>query len=317
MVRCGGGRFIGPGLEITRVGDAVNADIRPRRSVLYVPGSNARAIDKARGLDADGVIFDLEDAVAPAAKPAARQAVVDAVGSGGYGHRELVVRVNAHDTPWHDDDIAAAAVSGADGVLLPKVSSVSQVTDAAKRLATGGAPPGLRLWIMAETPACIQNIDAIAVAHDRLAVIVMGNEDLAAAMRLAPGADRAGLKAPMSRCVVAARAAGLDILDGVYTELKDIDGLRAVCGQGRALGFDGKTLIHPAQIGVANDVFGVTADEVSRARAIVSAWEAGPADGPGIIVVDGQMIERLHVEAARRVIALDRATTRTQDSPET
>ena len=214
-------------------------------------------------------------------------------------------------------DLDAAAVSGADAVLLPKVSSADQLARMAGRLDAAGAPASLRLWAMAETPGCIQNIDAIAVAHERLAVLVMGNEDLAAALRLGRDPERIGLLGAMSRCVVAARAAGLDILDGVYANLTDAAGFRAVCDQGRKLGFDGKTLIHPGQIDIANRVFGVSDQDISTAQSIVCAWEAAGAKAAGVVVVDGQMFERLHLEAARRVLALARATEMTADPSDT
>lgn len=286
----------------------MNAEIRPRRSVLYVPGSNARALDKARGLGADAVIFDLEDAVAPDVKDAARLAVTDSIAAGGYGRRELVVRVNGPGTPWHAADVAAVAGSHVDALLLPKVSSATDVAGVVDRLDAAGAGASLRLWIMAETPQCVQHIESITLGHERLAVVVMGNEDLAAALRLGSDPARRGLVAAMSRCVLAARSAGLDILDGVFTDLADAEGFRGVCEQGRALGFDGKTLIHPGQINIANVVFGVSEEEVSEARKIVSAWDEAAASDPGVIVVDGRMIEPLHVDAARRALALHAAT---------
>jgi citrate lyase subunit beta/citryl-CoA lyase len=286
----------------------MNAEIRPRRSALYVPGSNARAINKARQLDADAVIFDLEDAVAPGAKSAARSAVVESIAAGGYGRRELVVRANGPDTPWYAADVAAVAGSDADALLLPKVSSGADVARLADLLDAAGAGARMRLWIMAETPQCVQRIESIARAHERLAVVVMGNEDLAAALRLGSDPARRGLAVAMSQCVLAARSVGLDILDGVYTDLRDAEGFRDVCEQGRALGFDGKTLIHPGQIDIANAVFGVSENEVSEAGEIVAAWDDSAADGPGVIVVGGRMIEQLHVDAARRVLALYAAT---------
>ncbi len=282
----------------------MNKPIRPRRSVLFVPGSNARALDKARGLPADGLIMDLEDAVAPGAKQQAREQVLAAIRRGGYGHRELVVRCNGHDTPWYDDDLAAAATSGADAVLLPKVSAAVQVRDAAESLRRHGAPPDLALWVMAETAAAILAIEAIAAADPALAVIVMGTSDLGRELRIEPDRERRGLLLALSLCVLAARAQGLDILDGVFGELADAEAFREACEQGKALGFDGKTLIHPAQIDVANEVFGVSPEALRRARETIAAWEAAAARGDGIAVLDGRMIESLHAEAARRTLAL-------------
>lgn len=286
----------------------MNAELRPHRSALYVPGSNARAMDKARQLDADAVIFDLEDAVAPGARDAARAAVVDSIAAGGYGRRELVVRVNGPDTPWYAADVATVADSNADALLLPKVTSAADIGNVAHHLDSADASVHLRLWIMAETPQAVQRIESITLAHERLAVVVMGNEDLAAALRLGSDPARRGLVAAMSQCVLAARSARLDILDGVYTDLANADGFRNVCDQGKALGFDGKTLIHPGQIDIANAVFGVTEKEVSQAREILVAWDEAAADGRGVIVVNGRMIEQLHVDAARRVLALHAAT---------
>ena len=277
---------------------------RPRRSVLYMPGSTPRALDKARSLDVDAIIMDLEDAVAPQAKSAARDNVLGALRAGGYGHRELVVRINGPDTPWGAEDLKAAARSGADAVLLPKIDTAEQVRQAAQALDDHGAPASLALWLMAETPAGIENISAIAAADPRVRVIVMGTSDLAKALRLPGDPDRRGLQMALSRCVLAARAQGLDILDGVFGELGNEAAFRESCEQGKALGFDGKTLIHPRQVAIANEVFGVAESALERARHIVAAWEQAAADGRGIAVVDGQMIEGLHAEEARRLLDL-------------
>jgi len=282
----------------------VNKPIRPRRSVLFMPGSNARALDKARSLPADALIMDLEDAVAPEAKSRAREQVLAALRAGGYGRRELIIRCNGHGTPWYADDLAAAAASGADAVLLPKISSAAQVRDAARRLREHGAAPGLALWIMAETAAGVLAIESIVRADPALAVVVMGTSDLGRELRIEPEPARRGLQLALSMCVLAARAQGLDILDGVFGELADPAAFRAACEQGKALGFDGKTLIHPAQIDVANEVFGVSPEALRRARATLAAWEAAAARGDGIAVLDGRMIEALHAEAARRTLAL-------------
>ncbi|MDJ0927101.1 MAG: CoA ester lyase [Gammaproteobacteria bacterium] len=278
--------------------------IRPRRSVLYMPGANTRALEKARELPVDGVIMDLEDAVAPDAKCAARRNVVDALAAGGYGRRELVVRVNGHDTPWFEDDLAATAGSPAHAVLLPKISAPDQVARAAATLRAHGAPDSLDLWIMAETAAGILAMDDIAVADPAIRVVVMGTADLAKELRLEADAARTGLLPALSHCVLAARAHGLDILDGVFVDLADPAAFRKSCEQGKALGFDGKTLVHPAQIDAANAVFGVSAEAVERAREIVAAWEAAAAEGRGIVVLNGRMLEQLHADAARRTLAL-------------
>lgn len=285
----------------------MNNPIKPRRSVLYMPGSNERALVKARTLPADTLIFDLEDAVAPQSKSVARTAVLKAISEGAYGNRELVIRVNGADTPWYEDDLAAAAASGVHAVLLPKVHGPEDVAAAGRRLRTAGAAPGLGLWIMAETPDAIRLIDRIATAEPALQAIVMGNNDLAKALRLPPDPARTGLLHAMSACILAARAHGLDILDGVFGDLADRAGFALECGQGKALGFDGKTLIHPGQIDPANEIFGVTGEDVARSEAIVAAWETAAAAGRGVAVLDGQMIEALHAESARRVLTLHAA----------
>ncbi len=288
--------------------------IKPRRSVLYMPGSNARALEKARTLPADALIFDLEDAVAPQSKTAARTAVLNAISEGGYGHRELVVRINAADTPWHADDLTAVAGSRADAILLPKVDGPEIVAAAGRTLRTAGAAAELGLWLMAETPDAVRQIDRIATAEPALQVIVMGNNDLAKALRLPAEPARTGLLHAMSACVLAARAQGLDILDGVYGDLADQAGFARECAQGKSLGFDGKTLIHPGQIDRANEIFGVTDDDATRAEAIVAAWETAAAAGQGVAVLDGEMLEALHAESARRVLTLHAAIkARSQD----
>ena len=279
-------------------------EIRPRRSALFMPGSNPRALEKARTLPADSLILDLEDAVAPDAKETARRLVVDAVAAGGFGWREVVVRVNGYGTEWWDADMKAAVTSGADAMLVPKVASADQVSKFGDLMAINGAPDDMQLWVMAETPEAIQNIDSIASADPRLGVIVMGTSDLGKALRLPPDPDRTGLQHALSACVLAARAHGLDILDGVFGDLTDADGFARSCDQGKKLGFDGKTLIHPGQIDTANEVFGVSNADVARATAVVRAWEAAAADGRGIAVLDGRMIENLHAAEARRVLAL-------------
>ena len=277
------------------------------RSVLYMPASNARAMDKARGLACDGVVFDLEDAVAPGAKHQARAAAVEATLAGGYGKRTLVIRVNRPETKWGADDIAAVAKSRAHAVLLPKVRSVQDVQEFASALVAAGAPDGLALWLMVETPAAVRDINAIAAAHPRLGALILGLEDLAKDMRLARArvaGDRRALHYTFSRCILAARASGLAVLDGVYPKFQDLTGFDAECAEGRAFGFDGKTLIHPCQIDGANRAFGPSADDVVQARRILSAFELARNEGQGLAVLDGEMIEALHVEAARRIIAV-------------
>ena len=278
----------------------------PRRSLLYVPGSNARALEKAATLPADGLILDLEDAVLPGAKLAARAAVLAGVAGRRFGYREVVVRINALETEWGLGDLEAAAVSGADGILLPKVDGAASLLKAAYALEQLGAPDSLRLWSMAETPRGVLDVDAIARCTPRLAVLVMGTADLGSALRIAEEPARAALMPALAHCVLAARAAGLDILDGVYTKLSDPEGFRTECAQGRQFGFDGKTLIHPGQIDVCNAIFGVSADQAANATELIAAWESAAAGGAGVAVHKGQLVERLHVEAAQRLLALYR-----------
>jgi citrate lyase subunit beta/citryl-CoA lyase len=279
---------------------------RPRRSALYLPGSNPRALEKARSLDADVIVMDLEDAVAPTTKIGARQAVVGAVAAGGYGRREVVIRVNGLDTAWGADDIAAVAASGADAVLFPKVAGPHELQEALRLLDRSGGSR-LRAWVMAELPAAVLAMDSIASLAPRVTVIVMGTADLAKALRVPPDPQRLGLLAALSHCVLAARARGLDILDGIFTDLRDEPAFREACRQGKALGFDGKTLIHPAQIAAANETFGVSDQQAAAAARIVAAWESAAAAGQGIAVLDGRMVERLHAEEARRLLALHEA----------
>jgi len=281
--------------------------VRLRRSVLYVPGSNARALEKGRGLDVDGIIFDLEDAVAPDAKETARAQVMAAIAAGGYGHRELIVRVNGQSTPWGRTDLEAAARSGADAVLLPKVDGAEAVLQAEAVLASAGAPDGLALWSMMETPRGILRAEEIAGASPRLAVLVMGTSDLAKDLHAAHAPTRQPLLTSLGLCLLAGRAAGLAVLDGVHLDLDDDDGFAAACRQGVELGFDGKTLIHPKTVAVANDLFAPSAAAVDRARRIIAAHRQASAEGRGIVVVDGKLIEGLHVEQALRTVALAEA----------
>jgi citrate lyase subunit beta / citryl-CoA lyase len=285
--------------------------IRPRRSALYMPGSNARAIEKARTLAADAVIFDLEDAVAPDAKAAAREKVCAAVQAGGYGKRELVIRINALETPWGEADLAAAIAAAPDAILVPKVSSAETLAAVGLRLRKFGAAERTRIWAMIETPLAILRAESIAsAAHDvdtRLSCFVMGTNDLAkdTRARLLPG--RTAMLPWLMGALAAARAHGIDILDGAYNSLSDRQGFRAECEQGRDCGFDGKTLIHPDQIAVANEVFAPSEGEVENARAIVAAFAQPENAGKGAINFGGRMVERLHAEMARRVLALAEA----------
>jgi citrate lyase subunit beta/citryl-CoA lyase len=281
--------------------------LRPRRSVLYMPGSNARALEKARTLPADGLILDLEDAVAPDAKALARDQIAAAVRAGGFGRRELVIRVNALGTPWGADDVAAIANLPIDAVLFPKIEGPAQVRAAVQALDHAGAPPTLPVWAMAETPRAILESASIAAAHPRLTVIVMGTSDLTKDLRARHTPDRLPMLASLSHCLLAARASNLDILDGVHLDLDDEAGFRAACEQGRDMGFDGKTLIHPKQIAIANEVFGPSAQDLDFARRVIAAWQEARRRGEGVVVVDGKLVENLHVEEAKRTLAMAEA----------
>ena len=275
---------------------------RPRRSVLYMPGSKPRALEKARGLAADVLILDLEDAVVPAEKVSARQQVLDAVAQGGYGSRELVIRINGLDTEWGADDLAAAAASGADAVLIPKVESAAMIADAAARLDAAGAPGTLAIWAMMETPLGMLNAAEIA-ASPRLACLVMGTNDLVKELDAAHTETRLPVITALGLCMLAARAHGLAIVDGVYNAYKDENGLRASCIQGKEMGFDGKTLIHPAQLAVTNEVFAPSPDEIALAERYVTAFAETEAAGQGVAVVDGRIVENLHVETAKKLLS--------------
>ena len=277
---------------------------RPRRSVLYTPGSTARALEKGREIPADALILDLEDAVAPDAKESARRQVVDAVRAGGYGHRELAIRVNGLDSPWGAEDLRAVAAAGADAILLPKVESAAMVEEAERRLRQAGGPERQALWCMMETPLGILRAEAIAGASPRLACLVLGTSDLVKDLRAAHTPQRLPVLAALSLCVLAARAHGLAVLDGVHLDLSDDEGFRAVCVQGRELGFDGKTLIHPKTVPVANAVFAPSEAEVAQARKIIAAHAEATAAGKGVVLLDGKLIENLHVEMARRTMTL-------------
>ncbi|MBN9446061.1 MAG: CoA ester lyase [Bosea sp.] len=286
-------------------------EIRPRRSVLYMPGSNARALEKAREIAADALILDLEDAVAPEAKDLARTQVCDAVKAGGYGRRELVIRTNGLDTPWFDADLAAATEAAPDAILIPKVASPETLVEIGQRLVGLWAKPETQIWAMIETPLAILDCERIArAARDpstRLACFVLGTNDLAKETRARFVPGRAPMLPWLTTAILAARAHGLDVIDGVYNDLKNEAGFLAECEQGRDLGFDGKTLIHPNQVGAANTVFAPETAELERARAIIAAFEQPENADKGAIQLDGRMVERLHAEMARRVVALAEA----------
>ncbi|PTX06024.1 CoA ester lyase [Achromobacter mucicolens] len=285
----------------------MTAPLRPRRSVLYMPGANARALAKARTLDADALILDLEDAVAPDAKAQARTQVAAALHEGGYGRRECIVRVNALDTPWGLDDVRAIAHAGAHAVLLPKVESPAQLAALAQALDAAGAPADLPLWAMAETPLGFLRLDAIAGGHARLAAIVVGTSDLVKDLHARHTPSRDETLLARSLAVMAARAHGRAVLDGVHLDLNDDTGLQDACRQGRDQGFDGKTLIHPRQIAAANAAFAPTPEELDAARRRLDAWKAAQAEGKGVAVVDGALVENLHAQDAERVLALAQA----------
>lgn len=273
----------------------------PRRSVLYMPSSNARALEKAKTLPVDALILDLEDAVAPADKPAARDAACAAVTSGEYGERELTIRVNAIGTQWHDDDMTAVAQAGPAGVVVPKVSSADEVRRLVAALEAAGAPESTRLWAMVETPTAVLDVREIARASDRLAALVIGSNDLVKELQADHVPGRAPLLTALSWSLLAAREAGVAILDGVYNDVRDAEGFRAECEQGRDLGFDGKTLIHPGQVEVCNEVFAPSAEAVEDAKGVLAAWEEGA--GSGVVTYGGKMVEQLHVDVAQRVLA--------------
>jgi citrate lyase subunit beta/citryl-CoA lyase len=278
----------------------MSLEIRPRRSVLYMPGSNARALEKARTLAADALILDLEDAVAPDAKEVARKQVCEAVKAKGFGRREVIVRVNGLSTAWGADDIAAAAEARPDAILIPKVSHAQDLAEAEKRL--GSAP--VRLWAMIETPLAILKIAEIAGAGGKLSCFVMGTNDLIKEFRGQHTPERLNLAAALGLSVAAARAFGLAVIDGVYNDINDTDGFYSACTQGRAFGFDGKTLIHPSQIEPCNNAFAPSLEEVEAARKIIAAFDKPENRGKGAISLDGRMVELLHAEIARNTVAL-------------
>ncbi|MAY65904.1 MAG: CoA ester lyase [Rhodospirillaceae bacterium] len=288
--------------------------IRPRRSVLYMPGSNARALEKGRSLAADGLILDMEDAVAPDAKQTARDQITAAIAEGGYGGRELIVRTNGLDGPWGEDDLKAAAKMGADAVLLPKVESKAMVDQAIAILDAAGAPADLPIWAMMETPLGMLHAEEIAFSSPRLQCLVMGTSDLAKDLRAQHTPDRIPFMTSLGLCILAARAAKIAILDGVHLDLSDDDGFRASCRQGRELGMDGKTLIHPKTIAMANEAFSPSEDEITWSKRIIDAHAEAEKEGKGVVLVDGKLIENLHVEGAKQMVAMADAITKTEQA---
>ena len=283
------------------------SEVRPRRSVLYLPASNERALEKAKSLPVDGLILDLEDAVAPDAKSSARELACAAAVSGAYGMRELTIRINGLGSSWHEDDLAAACAAGPDAIVVPKVSSADEVRTLVDSLERHGAPDNTTLWAMVETPRAMLHAEEIAAASARLSVLVMGTNDLAKELFAAHVPGRAPLLTGLSLALLAARATGKAILDGVYNDVQDTDGFLAECRQGREMGFDGKTLIHPSQVDPCNTVFAPGEDEIELAGRIIAAFEEAQAEGRGVVTVDGRMVENLHVDEARRVLAISEA----------
>ena len=278
-----------------------------------MPSANARALEKAKTIAADALIFDLEDAVAPDAKPEARARACAMYVEGGYGRREITIRANGLGTPWHDDDLRAIAEAGPEGVVVPKVNSAAEVRQIEAALERYGAPDRTRIWAMLETPVAMLQAAEICSASERLAVLVMGTNDLAKELRARRVPSRQPLLPGLQLCPLAARAAGKVILDGVFNDLADEDGFAAECRQGRELGFDGKTLIHPSQVAPCNAAFSPEADELDLAERIIAAFDEAQREGRGVVTVDGRMIENLHVDEARRVLAIRAAIDATED----
>ena len=293
----------------------MSTSARPRRSVLYMPGSNPRALEKARGLAADGLIMDLEDAVAPDAKDTGREQIAAALAEGGYGMREILVRTNGLDGPWGEDDLKAAAKMSCNGVLLPKVETAQMVLDAITALDAAGGPADLPIWCMMETPLGILNAKEIAFAHARVGGFVLGTSDLAKDLGAAHTPDRIPFMASLELCILAARAAGIAVLDGVHLDLADDAGFRQSCVQGKELGMDGKTLIHPKTIDIANEVFSPSEEDVAWSKRIIEAHAEAEKEGKGVVLVDGKLIENLHVEMAKRLVAMaDAINAMSQDA---
>lgn len=280
------------------------SEFQPRRTALYMPGANDKALEKAKGLPVDAIIFDTEDSVAPDMKAVAREKVAAAVASGEYGRRELTIRVNGLDTEWSVDDLRSAAQAGPAGIVVPKVNSAADVARIEEIIEGAGVPDHTAIWAMLETPTAIENAVEIATSSERLAVLVMGTNDLAKELRAALVPGRAPLLWGLGRCVNAARVAGTAILDGVYNDVKDVEGFTAECVQGAQMGFDGKTIIHPGQVEPCNTAYSPSEDEVEFSKRVIEAFEAALAEGKGVITVDGKQIENLHVDNARRALAI-------------
>lgn len=289
---------------------SLDDSFRPRRSVLYMPASNERALEKARSIPCDALILDLEDAVAPGAKPAAREAACAAVASGDYGKRELTIRINGADTEWYADDMGAACAAGPDAIVVPKVDSADAVRRLVESMAGYGAPEHTRLWAMVETPYAMLHAEEIAAASDQLTVLVLGTNDLAKELYAEHVPGRQPLLTGLQLALLAARATGKAILDGVYNDVKNTEGFLAECQQGRELGFDGKTLIHPGQVQGANETFAPSEKAVEEAHGILLAWEEGR--GSGVVTYNGRMVENLHVESAQRVLSIHEAISAIQ-----
>lgn len=285
----------------------MSKEIKSRRSVLYMPGSNPRALEKAKTLAADGLILDLEDAVAVEAKVAARRLVTDAVTAGGYGRRELIIRINSLDSEWGVDDLRAASAAGPDAILLPKVDSAAMVQKAEDLMIKFGAPEKTKVWCMMETPRAMLRAEEIAGSSDNMTCFVMGTSDLVKDLHAHHTAMRLPVVTSLGLCMLAARAENIDILDGVYLDLNDEEGYRANCLQGLEFGFDGKTLIHPKQLEMANEVFAPSPSDLDFAARIIEAYTNAAAEGKGVVLVEGKLIENLHVENARRMVALSEA----------
>ena len=284
----------------------MSVNYRPRRSVLYMPAANERALEKAKNLDADALIFDLEDAVSPENKELARDQACAAASSSEYGHRELTIRCNGLDTPWGIDDVLAAAAAAPAAVVIPKVDGPDYLDHVSALLDEGGAPASTRIWAMVETPSGILKVDQIA-GHERIAVMVMGTNDMAKELRATITPDRHALLPYLAKCLLSARAADIGILDGVYNDIKDDTGFSSVCLQGAQMGFDGKTLIHPNQVAPTNKIFSPSMDELDFHRQVIEEFEAAEKDGRGVLTVNGKMIENLHVDEARRALAIAEA----------
>ncbi len=281
------------------------SDFTPLRSVLYMPSSNERALEKAKTITCDALILDLEDAVAPDAKPTAREAAAAAVASGDYGRRTVTIRVNGIGTEWHTADLVAAAAAGPAAIVVPKVETADQVRDLATALESAGAPEHTRLWAMVETPEAIFNAREIAAASPRLQALVLGTNDLVKELYAEHVPGRAPIVPSLHTVLLAGRAAGIAVIDGVYNDVKDADGFLAECEQGRQMGFDGKTLIHPGQVDGANSAFAPSEQAVADAEGLIAAFEAGK--GAGVVTYNGKMVENLHVESARRTLAIHEA----------